>query len=601
MALVAKYDYKDKDGNILFSKSRFEPGPDGKKKTFAIEGLNEDTERVLYNLPEAVASDVVFFVEGESCVECLRDMGICAVTIFSGSSSSWSSSYSRILKDKEIYLIPDNDEPGKHFAETVSAGLAGYAKFVKVINLPVGPKGDIVDYVKAGHTKQDLELLISKASEEKPITKKIEQETKLREPSADQSESLVLGAVMNGTHPIEDLEDLTTNDFHNQAHKTILNAIRSLNDEIGISDTKAVAQYLDEKGRIQDIGGITYLLDMVGDLPSVFNLEAHVEAIKEKTFSRDLLKSLNEASNRLICGESADRIHEELVSKSGKIATSKKTLQTVSVSDIAGNIDDLLKPREQGITVDPLNEIFQTFGGLLKGDLITLSARSGHGKSSLAYQISSYAAVKYGHAVDFLSYEIDAESCLIKMVTQTARLNYMDVLRGSMSDEDKETFRKMAAHFKKSNLRISDKNFWSLSRLRSHLKNRRAIGDSCRVIIVDYVQMANMGGRPDRRDLEISRYIDGLKELALEFKLTIVMLSQMNKSGDAGGSTISSLKDSSGFENNSSVVILLEQDLLNDDPESEYRESVLKIAKNRIGATGSYKIRFLKRSARFEM
>ncbi len=405
---------------------------------------------------------------------------------------------------------------------------------------------------------------------------------------------------MNGTHQVEDIEDLTANDFHNQAHKIILNAIRSLNDEVGICDMKAVAQILDEKGRLQDIGGITYLLDMVGDLPSVFNLEAHVETIKERTFSRELLKNLNDSANRLICGESAEKIHEELVSRSGKIATGKKVLQTVSVSDIAGNIEDLLKPREQGITVDPLDEIFQTFGGLLKGDLITIAARSGHGKSSLAYQIASYAAVKYRHAVDFLSYEIDAESCLIKMVTQTSRLNYMDVLRGTMSDEDKEAFRKMATRFKNSNLRISDKNFWSLSRLRAHLKNRRAIGDSCRVVLIDYLQMANLGGRPDRRDLEISRYIDGLKELALEFQLTVVILSQMNKSGDNGGNTISSLKDSSGFENNSSVVLLLEQDLLNDSVESEHRESVAKIVKNRIGSTGSYKIKFLKRSARFE-
>jgi replicative DNA helicase len=171
-----------------------------------------------------------------------------------------------------------------------------------------------------------------------------------------------------------------------------------------------------------------------------------------------------------------------------------------------------------------------------------------------------------------------------------------------MTDDDKAAFRKMAGHFKNSNLRISDKNMWSISRLRAHLKQRRATDDPCRVLILDYLQQANFGGRPDRRDLEISRYTDGLKELALEFQLTIIVLSQLNKSGDASdGPTISNLKDSSGMENASSVVILLEQDLLNDDPGSEYRGSTIRIPKNRIGGTGSYKARFLKRSARFEM
>src|ERR1039457_4736695 len=128
MKEVARYNYQDVDGKTLFSKIRFEPGKNGRSKDFVIEGLTDDTERVLYNLPAVVAASTVVFVEGEKDCETLRDLGYVATTMFAGSSGRFDQSYAGILKDKNIILIPDAHEPGRKYAEVVQKGLAGYAK-----------------------------------------------------------------------------------------------------------------------------------------------------------------------------------------------------------------------------------------------------------------------------------------------------------------------------------------------------------------------------------------------------------------------------------------------------------------------------------------
>src|ERR1700727_34906 len=189
--LVCSYKYTDSGGNLLFTKHRYDP------KSFSIEGLDNSKERVLYNLYEVVASDIVLFVEGERDVETLRNLGYVATSAFSGSNSPWLPSYSGILKDKTVYVFPDQDEAGKKYCNTIKEGLAGYSKVLKVINVPEGK--DITEYIELGHTREDIESLISFAVEEKPIKKARVENKKLREPAATQSEKLVLGAILNGT------------------------------------------------------------------------------------------------------------------------------------------------------------------------------------------------------------------------------------------------------------------------------------------------------------------------------------------------------------------------------------------------------------------
>ncbi len=165
---VAKYDYLDECGKLLFRVVRCEPKdfrqcrPNGSGGW--IWGLDK-TRRVLYRLPElikAVADKVPFvcIVEGEKDVDNVRKFGITATTCPMG-VNKWDASYNEYLRGANVVLLPDNDEPGRKHMKTIAAGLRGVASRTRVVDLvkhwpACPPKADVSDWIAAGGTLEQL-------------------------------------------------------------------------------------------------------------------------------------------------------------------------------------------------------------------------------------------------------------------------------------------------------------------------------------------------------------------------------------------------------------------------------------------------------------
>ncbi len=164
-----EYKYTDASGVHVYSAIR-KPLPDGRKKFVQKQANGEwsmaGVSRVLYNLPEVIKASVVFVVEGEKDVETLRSVGLVATTNVGG-AGKFLQNYARYLEGKTVYIIPDNDEPGKQHAQDVRA-ILGHGT---IIELPVGHKEDVTDWFKSGHGKDDLQKLIDDA-DKKPVQAK---------------------------------------------------------------------------------------------------------------------------------------------------------------------------------------------------------------------------------------------------------------------------------------------------------------------------------------------------------------------------------------------------------------------------------------------
>lgn len=169
-AIVAVYDYRDEAGCLLYQSVRYFPKdfrqrrPDGKGGwLWNLAGVS----RVLYRLPELVnspAEDPVFVVEGEKDVERLRRLGLVATTNAMG-AGKWRSDYNGALRGRKVFVLPDNDAPGKEHAEQVRRSLQGVAASVAVVALPgLAEKGDVSDWIAAGGTKDKLLALIEQAA-----------------------------------------------------------------------------------------------------------------------------------------------------------------------------------------------------------------------------------------------------------------------------------------------------------------------------------------------------------------------------------------------------------------------------------------------------
>jgi len=165
--IVATYDYKDEQGNLLYQVVRSYPKsfsqrrPDGNNGwIWNLKGINP----LLYRLPEIIQStNPVLIVEGEKDVENLMKWGLTATTSPMG-TGKWKASYNKYLKDKEIILMPDHDQPGYQHCQQIGQSLQGIAGKIKWLELPdLEEKEDISDWIKKDGTKEKLLQLIKQA------------------------------------------------------------------------------------------------------------------------------------------------------------------------------------------------------------------------------------------------------------------------------------------------------------------------------------------------------------------------------------------------------------------------------------------------------
>lgn len=171
MKLVKEYSYTDESGNLLYKMARYH---DGEKKTFRpyrycngewIMNLN-DVRHVLYNLPAVIKSDEIYFVEGEKDVDNLNTIGLTASTSASGANGfkKYAHEYMESLRDKTIYIIPDNDEAGRKYANDVYCAVCKVAKKAQILDLvneipELKEKGDISDVLEEYGKEKTLEII----------------------------------------------------------------------------------------------------------------------------------------------------------------------------------------------------------------------------------------------------------------------------------------------------------------------------------------------------------------------------------------------------------------------------------------------------------
>jgi putative DNA primase/helicase len=164
--IVETFPYVDEAGDLLYQAVRYEPKAFKQRRPDGNGGWIwhlDDTRRVLYCLPELLedlaAERTIFIVEGERKVDLLLSWNIPA-TCNSGGAEKWLPEFSGIFSEADVVLLPDNDEPGRKHVEAVAASLVAASARVRVLELPVGPKGDIVNWAAAGGTAEQLLALV---------------------------------------------------------------------------------------------------------------------------------------------------------------------------------------------------------------------------------------------------------------------------------------------------------------------------------------------------------------------------------------------------------------------------------------------------------
>ncbi|HYV31506.1 MAG TPA: replicative DNA helicase, partial [Candidatus Binatia bacterium] len=246
--------------------------------------------------------------------------------------------------------------------------------------------------------------------------------------------------------------------------------------------------------------------------------------------------------------------------------------------------------------------------GWHEGEMIILAARPSMGKTSLAMNMAEHVAVSLRLPVGVFSLEMTAESLVMRMMSSLARVNSRHIRDGFLAERDFAKLTTAAGQLAKAPLFLDDSSALSILQLRAKAR-RMHQQHGIKLFVIDYLQLLHSTARrAENRQQEIADISNGIKALAKELKVPILVLSQLNRELEKDKNRkprLSDLRESGSIEQDADVVALLYKPSNGDEEEgsSPDQEAVpvnLLIAKQRNGPTGDVYLTFLKSCTRFE-
>lgn len=433
-------------------------------------------------------------------------------------------------------------------------------------------------------------------------------------PHSVEAEQGVLGCILLSPddcldHCIEKFTD-GPDVFYDLRHRTIYEALISMKEQrLGI-DTITVQQELKDKDQLHAIGGLAYLAALPDCVPSAANLDYYIPIVREKFVLRRLIGVCTEIAGRAYehqgeVEEMLDQVERDIhriVDGSQQQIEFKQAKELVRAA-----IDRIEYLHQRKGEIDGLStgliDLDRLTGGLRRGEMFVIAARPSVGKTSLAMGIAEHVAVDLKLPVGVFSLEMSAGSLMIRMLCSRARVSSHNVRDGRLMDRDFTKLAGATEQVGKAQLSIEDSASLTILQLRAKAR-RMHHQHKIRLLIVDYLQLLSAPTKKsDNRQQEVSDISKGLKQLARELSIPVVVLSQLNRDVEKGARKprLSDLRESGSIEQDADGVGLLHRVNSSDDQEQSDSEAIdLILAKQRNGPTGLIHLNFLRSYTRFE-
>ncbi|MGZ4967052.1 MAG: replicative DNA helicase, partial [Chthoniobacterales bacterium] len=279
---------------------------------------------------------------------------------------------------------------------------------------------------------------------------------------------------------------------------------------------------------------------------------------------------------------------------------------------VMGALESIEKLWEQrgGITgiSTGFHELDRMTNGLHDGEMIVIAARPSMGKTALAMNIAEHVAINGKLPVAVFSLEMSGQQLVQRLLCSRARVNLQKVREGFLPEHDFPKLTNAASKLAEAEIYIDDSAGLSILELRAKARRLKA-QKNIQLIVIDYLQLLRSTTRraQDNRQLEISEISAGIKGLAKELKIPVIVLAQLNRQPEArsgGKPRLSDLRESGSIEQDADLVgLLVRPEIYEEDEEARAEkagEAELIIAKQRNGPVGDIPLTFLKEFTRFE-
>jgi len=425
------------------------------------------------------------------------------------------------------------------------------------------------------------------------------------------AERFVLGSILlDDSVFIQAAGSLEAEDFSLEKHRRIFRRMRDLQERAEKIDRITLANELMKFNELEACDGLSYLVSLDDGLPQIPNIDSYIRIVKDKAVLRRIIVTSQHMIQRcLMDADAPDEIlagAEETLLKLGEARVRNGLVNPQQILETYdGGINAFLDPskRIRGIS-SGFTKLDEMSGGLHPGDLFILAGRPSMGKTALALNVAQHVALKLKQTVAIFSLEMSKESLLTRMVCATARVDSQKFRAGYLNQEERRKLSRALHELVEAPLYVDDTAGLHLMDMHAklrRLKSERGLG----LVVVDYLQLMSGQGRFENRNQEVSALSRGMKLLAKELDVPLLVLSQLSRAVESRQGDhrpqLSDLRESGSIEQDADLVgFVFRPEVYNRNDESLRNLAELIIAKQRNGPIGTVNLIFLHEMTKFE-
>ena len=445
-------------------------------------------------------------------------------------------------------------------------------------------------------------IMVGKQSQQKKI---------LRVPPQNiDSEKALLGSIMLKPEILNDISIIITNNsFYVEKHRLIYKTILELFAKNEPIDILSISSRMKEKNMLEQIGGRSYLAELVNLVPSAGGAKHYAELVHKKSMMRNLINAAdfiselgyNEAHE---LDEMLDKAEKKIYEVTESPTLNKFTEIKDSLEEAWERLDHLHKSKNElrGVR-SGFRELDTMLAGFQKSDLIILAARPSMGKTALALDIARQTATKYNTPVGIFSLEMSSQQLVDRMLASESLVNAWKLRTGNLTtDSEFDQIRQALDKLSKAPIFIDDQPANNILKMRSvarRLKSERGIG----LIIVDYLQLMSptQSRGSDSMVQQVTEISRSLKTMARELEVPVIALSQLNRAVEQRRDRprLSDLRDSGSIEQDADVVMFIHRDDKYNKDSTKPNIAEILIEKHRNGPVGKIELYFDEKKVTF--
>ena len=429
-------------------------------------------------------------------------------------------------------------------------------------------------------------------------------------PQNIEGEKALLGSIMLKPDVFHDIVDIISDEsFYAEQHRKIFRAMMDLYNKSQPIDLLSMSSRLKERKDLKNIGGSSYLSEIVEGVPSSANVKHYADMVHKKSVLRNIIGAADYVAELsynevLELEQLIDEVEKKILAATN-VGSAQKFVQIKTTLDEAWERFESLQNSDgekiRGVRTG-FDSLDNKLAGLQKADLIILAARPSVGKTSLALDIARQTAIRYNTKVGVFSLEMSSQQLVDRMLSAQARVDSWKLRTGRLStDEDFSNIQQALADLSKASIYIDDNSGNTVLTMRSVARKMKK-EHGLDLVIVDYLQLIHPTKNYDSMVNQVTEISRALKGLARELNVPVLALSQLSRAVEARGGRprLSDLRDSGSIEQDADVVMFIHREDKNKDESEKTNIAEILIEKHRNGPTGKIDLYFNEKKTSFE-